>query len=431
VRRVVVGETYLLLRDVESLFGYFDGVAQEDPGLGALLAHQEPFNAINAFVRLTRRALPAEGAGPGDGTALRAAGAKAGEQMLALIQRSLRALDARLAQRQHQQRRDMALLFGFVAACLALAGYLFYCFYLVTRGGMREIKRHIDSMAAGDLNTHPKAWGTDEAADVLGAMVAMQQSLRTLVGDVRLCATDIQGYSSQVAQGALDLSQRTERSVARVHGSAASMGGIAEQSRVAADEVQRSAGLSLTGASNAADSQQTFGHLTERIQQLRVSSLKVGEIVGVIDSIAFQTNILALNAAVEAARAGEAGRGFSVVAAEVRALAQRSAAAAREIKQLVGQSSEHTARGTEAVQSAGEAIERLVRDMQAISATLEQVAVSQSGQVRQIETVAASFVELDQDARENSALVEQTSAAALSMIQKAEQLNQAAGRFTL
>ena len=430
-RRIVLGETYLVLREVEQLFGYFDGQAKSEPDLAAALAHQEAFNAINAFVRLTRRALPAEGAGPGDGSALRQAGATAGEQILKLASRSLRALDERLVARSRDQQRHLVLQVALVTAGLAVAGYLFYCFYIVTHGGMKEIKRNIDGMAAGRLDTQPQPWGKDEAAEVLMAIRHMQQSLRSLIGDVRDCASDILGHSNQVSQGATDLSQRSERTAARVQGSASTVGLIADQSRDTAQEVQRSAGLSRTGANNAAQSQHSFSHLADRIQQLRGSSQKVGEIVGVIDSIAFQTNILALNAAVEAARAGEQGRGFAVVASEVRALAQRSATAAREIKQLVGQSSEHTERGTEAVHAAGQAVERLVGDMQTISVALEQVAARQSDQVHQVQAVAQSFHELDQDAQQNAALVEETTAAAVSMRRKAEQLAEAAGRFQL
>ena len=430
-RRVVQGETYLLLGEVEQLFGYFEDLTKEQPELGQKLAYAEAFNAVNAFTRLTRRALPADGAGPGDGSALREAGATASRQLLALIGRSFDALDARLAERIVAQQRLLAWQGAFVAAGLLLAAYLFHCFYLVTRGGMQEIKRHIDAMAAGNLHTQPRPWGTDEAADVLHAVSAMQGSLRTLVGDVRSCAGDILTYSNQVSEGALDLSQRTELAAARVQESTASMDRIAQATRHTTQEVQRSVDLSRTGAHDAQGSRATFEHLAERIRELRGSSLRVGEIVGVIDSIAFQTNILALNAAVEAARAGEQGRGFAVVAAEVRSLAQRSATAAREIKSLVGESTEHSARGAEAVESAGGAVLSLVEHMQTISQTLERVAGTQGDQVRQVESVAASFSEVDHDAQRNAALVEQTSAAALSMREKAEQLAQAAARFSL
>jgi methyl-accepting chemotaxis protein len=167
------------------------------------------------------------------------------------------------------------------------------------------------------------------------------------------------------------------------------------------------------------------------MQGIQSSSKKIGEIIGVIDSIAFQTNILALNAAVEAARAGEQGRGFAVVAAEVRALAQRSAGAAREIKGLISTGAEQTAQGARVVQTAGDTMSQLVRNAQAMSVLLAEMSTATAEQTRGMTEVNSAVTLLDQDTQRNAALVEQTTAAAVSMNRMASELAAAADRFTL
>ncbi len=430
-RRIVQGETYVLYKQIERLFGRFEAIVKEEPALQPTLEFQQAFDPINAFMRQSRKALPADGASPTDGAPLQAAGAAATARMLELTQRSLQALDARVQQRIAAQQQKLLLQIGFVAAALVVAWYLFHCFYLVTRGGMSELKRHIDCMAAGDLKTHPRAWGRDEAANVLAAMEAMQNSLRTLVGQVRSCAGAIVTQSTQMSEGAHELSQRTDASATRLQQSAASMESIAKLANDSAGEVSRSAELGRTASVKASESQQRIFELVDRIERLHASAKKVGDIVGVIDSIAFQTNILALNAAVEAARAGDQGRGFAVVASEVRALAQRSATAAREIKTLVQQSSEDTSSGTQAVHVAGEAIRELATEVKGIGGTLERAAAANANQVREVAAVAASISALDRDSQQNAAMVERTSAAAMDMRTKADELAAATQRFLL
>ena len=199
----------------------------------------------------------------------------------------------------------------------------------------------------------------------------------------------------------------------------------------AAAKASETSALGQENARVASEGGQVIAQVVSTMQGIQNSSQKIGEIIGVIDSIAFQTNILALNAAVEAARAGEQGRGFAVVAAEVRALAQRSAGAAQEIKALISSGAEQTLAGTRVVQKAGETMSQLVRNAQAMSALLGDVSVATAEQNRGITSVSAAVVQLDQDTQRNAALVEETTAAALSMHQMASEMAAAADRFTL
>jgi methyl-accepting chemotaxis protein len=430
-RRIVVGETYQLYKQVEQLFARYEGLVKLDPALQEQLAYVETFDKINLVLRLSRRALPAEGAAPGDGTPLATAGAEATAALMALNGRSLTALDQRLEQHAEAEMQLLMLQMGFVAMCLAMTIYMFRCFSLVTSGGMAEIRRHIDAMANGNLNTAPRAHGRDEAGKVLNALGTTQASLRELLGEVRGCAEQILASSTDVSSGADDLSRQVERSAAHMQKATASMEEIADRCRQTAGQVGSCATSGNHAAEMATTGRQRIEALVTQIEELRASSQKVGDIVGVIDSIAFQTNILALNAAVEAARAGEQGRGFAVVASEVRSLAQRSAAAAREIKTLVGTSCEQSQKGAVAVQQAGQSIKALADEVLSIGQMLGSVSGANEEQAGQVSKVATSIAELDRQLQSNTALVAQAASAASSMHAKADQLSLAASRFSI
>jgi methyl-accepting chemotaxis protein len=316
-------------------------------------------------------------------------------------------------------------------AAFGLSGYLFYAFYLVISGGLGEVRRHLQAMTQGDLTTSPRPWGKDEAADLMHSIGAMQCSLRDLVGQVRACAEGIVTASSQVATGAQDLSQRTELAAGSLQQTASAMEEISATVKHTAAKADESAALGEENARVARHGGEVIAQVVTTMHGIQSSSRKIGEIIGVIDGIAFQTNILALNAAVEAARAGEQGRGFAVVAAEVRALAQRSAGAAREIKGLINASSDQTEQGTRVVQTAGDTMNELVRNAGAMSALLVDVSSAATEQTRGVSEVTTSVAQLDQDTQRNAALVEQTTAAAVSMSQMASKLAQAADRFVL
>ena len=352
-RNLLQGDSYVMYRQLEEMFARYEKVVKANPDTAAALAFEDAFKPVNVFMRSVRKGPLAETLAAGDAAPYVGAADKAIESMTALTQRSHDVLQALIHARIDAQLRTRNLQLLVALAGLVVAAYLFHCFYLVTQGGMREITRHVDAMAQGDLSTSPRPWGTDEAAQLMKSLAAMQDSMRDLIGKVGHCASNVLTASSEVAAGSQDLSHRTEVAAGSLQHTASAMQRIGDAVRQTADNVRESATLGETNAREAAQGGQVIEKVVQTMQGIQASSKKVGDIVTLIDGIAFQTNILALNAAVEAARAGEQGRGFAVVAGEVRSLAQRSAAAAREIKDLIGQSSEQIEQGTSVVQTAG------------------------------------------------------------------------------
>ena len=216
------------------------------------------------------------------------------------------------------------------------------------------------AIARGDLSTTPDLNGRDEIAELMRNLADMQASLARTVGEVRQAAESIHQASSEIASGNQDLSQRTEQTASNLQQTASSMDQITVAGQQSSQAAQSALGLAQDNASVAERGGEVVGQVVRTMDAINQSSQKIHDIIGVIDGIAFQTNILALNAAVEAARAGEAGRGFAVVATEVRSLAGRSAAAAREIKQLIGASVETVAAGSKLVHQAGTNIREIV-----------------------------------------------------------------------
>ncbi len=430
-RRIVQGDTYVLYKAVEELFARYERVAKSDEELNRALAFQGAFDPVNTFLRGVRKSVLPDSGPKGDAAAFDTAARSATEALAQLAERSQAAVGALVEQRIARLEAARNAQLAAIAVALAVAAYLFYCFYLVTRGGMRELTRHIEALAAGDLSTTARPWGRDEAAEVLHAVNAMQGSLRTLIGQVRACADEMLHASAEVASGAEDLSHRTELAAGRLQQTASTMESMARSVQDTGQTIAESAQLGQGTSEAAARSQQVIGEVVGTMHGIEASSRRVADILGVIDGIAFQTNILALNAAVEAARAGEHGRGFAVVAGEVRALAQRSATAAREIKGLIAESAGQTAQGTRAVDAAGGAMDELLANIRTISERLQQVRSITEQQSRGVGEVSASVAQLDEDTQRNAALVEQTSAAALSMKSKAAELAATAARFRL
>jgi methyl-accepting chemotaxis protein len=303
--------------------------------------------------------------------------------------------------------------------------------YYLMDGGLRETRRHLKAMTEGDLTTSPTPWGRDEAAQLMLALRAMQDALRGIVSDVRHSSDGLLTASTEIAGGASDLSARTEQTAANLQQTVATMEQIAGTVRTTAESAASAAELARRNASAASDGQRVMTEVVSTMGGIGQSSARISEIIGVIDGIAFQTNILALNAAVEAARAGDAGRGFAVVASEVRALAQRSAGAAREIKTLIQTSVEQTEAGGRVVTQAREAIEQVLGNARRVGSLIDDIAEGAREQSLGVQQVGQAAQELDRTTQGNAALVEQTAAAAEALREQAHGLAQRVARFRL
>ena len=324
---------------------------------------------------------------------------------------------------------------GWVAALGAGALVLLvWLGFSITRGlvgSSQAALQAVEKMAAGDMSMRLEAIGNSEPQRVLRSLDGMAARLREVLGTVRSASDQIATASEEVAKGSLDLSARTEQAASNLEETAASMEQMTatvQQSSNSARQANQLAGESADVARRGGD---VVGQVVQTMGDISKSSGRIGEIIGVIDGIAFQTNILALNAAVEAARAGEQGRGFAVVAGEVRNLAQRSAQAAKEIKQLIEDSNQQVSGGTRLVQEAGGTIAEVVDNARRVSSIVSEIMASSSEQADGVTQINVAVTQLDHMTQQNAALVEQTSAAAESLKEQARQLSAAVAVFRL
>ncbi len=287
------------------------------------------------------------------------------------------------------------------------------------------------AVAAGRLGVAIPVHGHDETGQLLGALQRMGHSLQRIVGEVRLASDSIATGSSQIASGNADLSQRTEQQAANLQQTAASMEQLTATVGSNADSARLATELADAATAVAVHGGQAVGRVVETMQAISASSKKIADITGVIDGIAFQTNILALNAAVEAARAGEQGRGFAVVAAEVRSLAQRSAGAAREIGSLIGASVDRVDAGARLVGDAGRTMRDIVEQVQRVSTLVREISDASAEQRGGIGQVGDAVAQLDQVTQQNAALVEESAAAAESLKLQAARLAETVAVFRL
>ena len=288
-----------------------------------------------------------------------------------------------------------------------------------------------ESISSGDLTRHIRKEGKDEATDLLTALDHMQQSLRTLVGQVHESSQSIQSSSTEVAAGNTDLSQRTEQAASALQQTSSSMSQLTGTVNQTAESARTANQLAHSASEVAARGGSVVAQVVSTMDEINTSSKKIADIIGTIDGIAFQTNILALNAAVEAARAGEQGRGFAVVATEVRSLAQRSAAAAREIKSLIGASVERVETGSRLVANAGSTMNEIVASVQRVGDIINDISAAAAEQSSGIGQVNGAVGDLDRMTQQNAALVEQSAAAAESLRAQAGRLGDLVGSFRL
>jgi len=403
---------------------------EADKGLAADLKAGDAVQATKAFQKAAEAAWFGA-AFTSQTTELAGPGQQAVDQLRGLASRSLTQLDQRLQARIDRAAVDRDVIVAVTVVALLMVAYLFVAFYRVMKGGLDEVSRHLSAMTDGDLTTSPRPWGRDEAAELMLLLAGMQTALRAMVRQVRSASDGIVGASTEIAGGAHDLSARTEQTAANLEESASAMEQIAVTVQNTAEQAEQATRIAAGNAALAERGGTVMAQMVSTMARIHSSSQQIGDIIGTIDGIAFQTNILALNAAVEAARAGEQGRGFAVVAAEVRSLAQRSAEAARQIKSLIGGSMEQVAAGNGVVRDAGQAISDIVGGAQQINQLLADIARSARDQSQGVSQVGVAVQDLDRNTQQNAAMVEQTAAAAAGLNQKALDLAGEVKRFRL
>ncbi|CAG9179649.1 methyl-accepting chemotaxis protein [Cupriavidus respiraculi] len=286
-------------------------------------------------------------------------------------------------------------------------------------------------MAQGDLTSRITSTSRNEIGRMMQALATMQASLANIVSQVRGGTDSIASATQQISTGNLDLSQRTEEQASSLEQTAASMEELTTVVRQNADNAREAGKLAGAASQIALKGGDVVGRVVDTMNEINGSSRKVVEIIGVIEGIAFQTNILALNAAVEAARAGEQGRGFAVVAGEVRSLAQRSAAAAKEIESLIGESGQRVESGTRLVAEAGQTMGEIVQAVQRVTDIMNEISAASQEQTTGIEQVNMAVTQMDEVTQQNAALVEEAAAAAGALEEQAQKLKGVVSVFRL
>jgi methyl-accepting chemotaxis protein len=338
----------------------------------------------------------------------------------------------RSSQDAADQYRNKTLIMLGIAALAVLAGG--GCAFWITRSITRPVQHAVEvaqRVADGDLSSRISVRSRDEIGQLLMALQQMNQSLGGIVASVRGGAETIAAASAEIANGNLDLSSRTEQQAGSLEETAAAMEQLTATVRHNADNAQQANALAQSASEVAQHSGGVVQQVVSTMSAISEASRRIVDIIGVIDGIAFQTNILALNAAVEAARAGEQGRGFAVVASEVRNLAQRSAGAAKEIKMLIADSVDKVDAGGKLVTQAGATMDQVVSSVRRVSAIVAEISSATREQRAGIEQVNQAIVQMDETTQQNAALVEQAAAAAQSLQDQSSSLMQTVGVFRL
>ncbi|MCK6403291.1 MAG: methyl-accepting chemotaxis protein [Sphaerotilus natans subsp. sulfidivorans] len=354
---------------------------------------------------------------------------KAIDQVFAVHGLASEALAGALQARTARLQRTEWLVIGLSVLMVGLCGLLARSIVRSILQATDDARRMAERIAAGDLSPESLRVSEDELGRMMQAMEAMRLSLTEVVGTVRENAVSVAAASAQIAQGNIDLSSRTEQQAAALQQTAATMDQLGSTVSHNADHAREADGLAREASRLASRGGEMVSQVVGTMGGISEASRKIGDIIGVIDSIAFQTNILALNAAVEAARAGEQGRGFAVVATEVRNLAQRSAEAAREIKALISTSVERVEQGVSLVDQTGRSVGDVVESIRRVSDIVAQISAASAEQSTGVAQVGQAVTQMDRATQQNAALVEQSAAAAGTLKSQAEQLVDAVARF--
>ncbi|MEY4766912.1 MAG: hypothetical protein RI907_3585, partial [Pseudomonadota bacterium] len=353
-----------------------------------------------------------------------------------------KALASVVAEEEARQRADVkglqerlsfkeGLIAAFGLAC-GLAAFSFA--WWLQKRVVADILEAVDAanqVAQGHFDTHLHADREDEIGQLKQALATMVRQLSSSISTVQVAALSIGQASGEIASGNLDLSRRTESTASQLQSTASSMDELTGTVRHTVDAARSADGLASAATSAARRGGDVMQQVVSNMAAINEASRKINEIIGVIDSIAFQTNILALNAAVEAARAGEQGKGFAVVASEVRSLAQRSANAAREIKGLIGTSTDRVEVGTRLVEEAGQSMADIVTGVERVTQIITEITSAAEQESAGIGQVNEAVTQLDQMTQQNAALVEQSAAAAQSLREQVGNLTEVVGRFRL
>jgi methyl-accepting chemotaxis protein-1 (serine sensor receptor) len=324
------------------------------------------------------------------------------------------------AEANYQSQRNLL-----IAACLVVVAAAAVAGVLITRSITRPINDAVqmaESVANGDLTSSIVVQRQDEIGRLLVAMRTMQAGLVQVVSGVREGSHGVAIASAEIAQGNHDLSARTEQQASALEQTAASMEELSSTVQQNADNARKANQLAMNASTVAVRGGQVVGQVVQTMKGINESSRRIADIIGVIDGIAFQTNILALNAAVEAARAGDQGRGFAVVASEVRSLAGRSAEAAKEIKSLISASVERVAHGTTQVNDAGATMDEVVASIQRVTDIMGEISAASGEQASGVAQVGEAITHMDNATQQNAALVEEMAAAASSLKNQADDL---------
>jgi len=375
----------------------------------------------------------------GDAEALRAFAAKdmypaidpIGDVVNALVQVQL---DVAAKEYEESEAEAAAVLWrNVILATIAVIGSALLAWALIRSivTPLAQAVKVAEAVAAGDLSQHIEVRSKDETGQLLAALKRMNDGLVAIVSQVRSSSESIATGSTQIANGNADLSQRTEEQASNLQQTAASMEELTVTVKNNADTARAANQLAASASGVAAQGGEVVGQVVATMDQITQASNRIADIIGVIDGIAFQTNILALNAAVEAARAGEQGRGFAVVAGEVRSLAQRSAQAAKEIKTLIGDSVGKVEAGSQLAGDAGRTMGDIVSQVRRVTDLIGEITAASDEQSQGINQIGDAVAQLDQVTQQNAALVEESAAAAESLKQQAAKMNEVVSAFRL